>query len=80
MGEIATFLDKSFTEIILLVSVLGNCFLGWLTYKSQIRQIRPKVITHGCRVSGLQVYTFFDKENKMSEPVCVYLDPNRPRD
>jgi len=45
----------------------------WLSTKVQLRQIRPEIVTHGCRVSGLTVYTYIDENNKMSEPACVYL-------
>lgn len=45
-----------------------------------MRQIKPQVVAHGCRVCGLQVYTFFNEDNKMSEPVCVYLASDKSRD
>jgi hypothetical protein len=44
-----------------------------LSTKVQLQQIRPEIVTHGCRVSGLPVYTYVDENNKMSEPACVYL-------
>ncbi len=45
----------------------------WRTSKVQMKQIRPQVISHGCRVSNLDVYTYFDEKNKISEPACVFL-------
>ena len=44
-----------------------------LSAKVQLRQVRPEIVTHGCRVSGLTVYTYFEENNKMSEPACAYL-------
>lgn len=43
------------------------------TAKVQIKQIRPAITHHECRVCWLGIYTFFDENNKLSDPGCAYL-------
>jgi hypothetical protein len=60
-------------EIIRGVSfVLGGGILGYFIQKLKNR---PQITPHGCRVSGLDVYTYFDSENQSSNPACPYLSP-----
>ena len=54
--------------------------LAWFNSRVLIRQIRPQVVAHGCRVSELDMYTYFDEGNKSSEPACVYLASDGSRD
>lgn len=39
----------------------------------QRKKNRPEVVTHGCRILGQDVYTYFDPDNNTSEPACPYL-------
>jgi hypothetical protein len=73
-------LTDNLIYLIAFASVISNGFQYWLKYKTEMKQIRPQVVAHGCRVCGLQVYTLLDNDNKMSEPVCVYLAPDKSRD
>lgn len=56
-----------FKEIILLI--IGYIFAILLQRKKN----RPEVVTHGCRILGQPVYTYFDPDNNNSEPACPYL-------
>lgn len=55
------------------VSSIVMALQVWRTTQVQMKQIRPAVSEHRCRVCDLGVYTYFDENNKLSEPACVYL-------
>lgn len=59
-----------------VVAPVVTIFQIWRTSKVQMKQIRPDVTAHGCRISGLQIYTYFDENNKLAEPACVFLSPD----
>lgn len=59
--------------VALITAPIVTIYQIWRTSKVQMKQIRPEVVTHGCRVGQLDVYTYFDENNKMSEPVCPHL-------
>lgn len=50
--------------------VLGGGIFGYFIQKLKNR---PQITTHGCRISDLDVYTYFDSKNKSSNPACPYL-------
>lgn len=54
-------------EVVLLI--IGYSFLVILQKKKN----RPEIITHGCRIMDIAVYTYFDPDNNNSEPACPYL-------
>lgn len=58
-------------EIIKIATPLAVGFLAG--YCIQKLKNRPEITTHGCRVSGQQVYTYFCSNNKPSCPVCPHL-------
>lgn len=55
-----------------LFFVLGGGILGYFIQKLKNR---PQITTHRCRISDLDVYTYFDSKNKSSNPACPYLSP-----
>lgn len=69
-------------EIILEIIKIGvpatiTGVIGLLSgYHIQKLKNRPKITTHGCRISGDSVYTYFDSTNKPSKPACPYLSKN----
>ena len=62
-------------EIILKVIEVGlPLIFGFISgYWIQKLKNRPRVITHNCRISGKDVYTYFDSSNKSSRPSCPFL-------
>lgn len=61
-------------EIILLI--IGYAFAILLQRKKN----RPKIVPHGCRILGQDVYTYFDPDNNSSEPACSYLSDQKEGD
>ncbi len=45
----------------------------WRKTQVELKQIRPEVVTHGCRIWGEAVYTYFDENKRVIGPACVYL-------
>jgi hypothetical protein len=56
-----------------LAVVVVGIITAVLTWAVQRHRIRPELITHNCRISGIDVYTYFDSKNKPIDPLCVYL-------
>lgn len=60
--------------IIEAIKITAAFIVGFLTkYCIQKLKNRPKITTHGCRISGQDVYTYFHSNNKPSCPACPYL-------
>ncbi|MBU1131325.1 hypothetical protein KJ840_04285 [Patescibacteria group bacterium] len=53
-----------------LISGIVSLIIGFNVEK---KKIRPQITTHGCRISDLSVYTYFNENNKTSAPACPFI-------
>ncbi len=61
------------------VTLVVGVSTAWVNLVVGRKQIRPEITDHGCRVSRLGVYTYFDEKNKLSLPGCPYLSADGAR-
>jgi len=47
-----------------------------LAGKVELKKRKPETITHQCRLSSQDVYTFIKGDKKQTPPLCAYLDPS----
>lgn len=76
-------LGKNLLGIVALIGALFapivTIFQILRTTKVQLKQIRPQLVSHECRVCGMDIYTYFNEDNRTSEPACVYLASDNSR-
>jgi hypothetical protein len=62
------------TAVVAIIGMVTNCIQALSTAWVQSRQIRPTPMTsHRCRICRLDVYTYFDEDNRIRGPLCAYL-------
>ena len=66
---------------LVIITMLGSAFISSIAgliiaFKVEKKKIRPQITPHECRISNLQVYTYFDENNKLSAPICPYISRN----
>lgn len=64
---------------VVAVSLVGGVLGLWaavVTGRVELKKRKPETVTHECRLTCLQVYTFIKGDKKQTPPLCPYLDPS----
>lgn len=79
MAERGGAMNEWLPWIIAIISGVGAILASLVSLVVGRKQIRPEITDHECRVSGLDVYTYFDEKNELSLPGCPYLSADGAR-